>query len=55
MYTYLKRGVVDANVYGVQVPGKDGRACMVAITLEAGVGEIDMDKLESSFSIPQFL
>lgn len=27
-------GVVDANVYGVEVPGKDGRACMVAITLD---------------------
>jgi len=29
-------GVVDANVYGVEVPGKDGRACMVAITLDEG-------------------
>lgn len=26
-------GVVDANVYGVEVPGKDGRACMVSITV----------------------
>jgi fatty-acyl-CoA synthase len=30
-------GIVDANVYGAQVPGKDGRACMVAITLAPGV------------------
>lgn len=29
-------GVVDANVYGAEVPGKDGRACMVAITLDEG-------------------
>merc|ERR1712113_762305 len=29
-------GVVDANVYGAEVPGKDGRACMVALTLEPG-------------------
>merc|ERR1719183_2028676 len=27
-------GIVDANVYGVQIPGKDGRACMVALTTE---------------------
>ncbi|XP_076444292.1 long-chain fatty acid transport protein 6-like [Babylonia areolata] len=26
----------DANVYGVQVPGHDGRACMVALTLSTG-------------------
>jgi fatty-acyl-CoA synthase len=29
-------GVVDANVYGVEIPGKDGRACMVAITVQSG-------------------
>merc|ERR1712039_82244 len=28
--------VVDANVYGAAVPGKDGRACMVAITVADG-------------------
>ena len=26
-------GVEQANVYGVQIPGKDGRACMVALVL----------------------
>lgn len=29
-------GIVDANIYGVEVPGKDGRACMAAITLKVG-------------------
>mmetsp|Transcript_74992 Transcript_74992/g.160592 ORF Transcript_74992/g.160592 Transcript_74992/m.160592 type:complete len:641 (-) Transcript_74992:41-1963(-) len=29
-------GVIDANVYGAAVQGKDGRACMVAMTLEPG-------------------
>lgn len=32
--------VVDANVYGAEVPGKDGRACMVALTVEGGA-ELD--------------
>lgn len=29
-------GIVDANVYGVQVPNKEGRACMAALTMEPG-------------------
>ena len=29
-------GVMEASVYGVEVPGKDGRACMVAIRLLEG-------------------
>merc|ERR1712139_60149 len=37
-------GVVDANVYGAEVPGKDGRACMVAMTVEPGQS-IDPAKL----------
>merc|ERR1711998_125591 len=36
-------GIVDANVYGVAVPGKDGRACMVALTLEEGA-TVDPEK-----------
>ncbi len=27
-------GVLEANIYGVQIPGKDGRACMAALTME---------------------
>merc|ERR1711990_780832 len=33
-------GVVDANVLGVQVPGKDGRAGLVVLTAEDGT-ELD--------------
>ena len=29
-------GIVEANVYGVAIPGKDGRACAVALTLATG-------------------
>merc|ERR1711998_511262 len=54
-------GVVDANVYGVQVPGKDGRACMVAITLDTGA-ELDVGKFTTycranlpSYSVPVFI
>ena len=31
------------NVYGVEVPGADGRAGMAALTLEEGVAELDTD------------
>lgn len=37
-------GVAEANVYGVQVPGKDGRACAVALTLQDGA-DLDPTKL----------
>lgn len=54
-------GVVDANVYGVEVPGKDGRACMVAMTLEDGV-QLDPSKFAMycranlpSYSVPCFI
>jgi citronellyl-CoA synthetase len=33
------------NVYGVEIPGADGRAGMVAITLADGVQELDVDGL----------
>lgn len=55
-------GIVDANVYGVPVPGKDGKACMVVVTLEEGTSSLDMDKLAiycranlPSYAIPVFL
>ena len=31
------------NVYGVQVPGTDGRAGMAALVLEDGAGQLDLD------------
>jgi fatty-acyl-CoA synthase len=58
-------GIVDANVFGVQVPGKDGvqdgRACMVAVTTEDGV-ELDPSTFATycranlpSYSVPLFV
>lgn len=51
-----------ANVYGVEIPGADGRAGMAAITLEEGVGELDLDRLSEyvqrelpSYARPIFL
>eukprot|EP01065_Artemidia_motanka_P043925 TRINITY_DN6177_c0_g2_i1.p1 TRINITY_DN6177_c0_g2~~TRINITY_DN6177_c0_g2_i1.p1 ORF type:complete len:665 (+),score=274.10 TRINITY_DN6177_c0_g2_i1:90-1997(+) len=51
-------GVLEANVYGVQVPGKDGRACAVALTLQDGA-QIDQTKFGQyvqknlpSYSVP---
>eukprot|EP01062_Namystynia_karyoxenos_P062446 TRINITY_DN55327_c0_g1_i1.p1 TRINITY_DN55327_c0_g1~~TRINITY_DN55327_c0_g1_i1.p1 ORF type:complete len:669 (+),score=263.62 TRINITY_DN55327_c0_g1_i1:93-2009(+) len=51
-------GVVEANVYGVQVPGKDGRACAVALTLSKGTA-LEPDKFAAyarkhlpSYSVP---
>ena len=35
-------GIVEANVYGVQIPGKDGRACMAGIIYN---GNLDFKKL----------
>lgn len=55
-------GIVDANVYGVEVPGKDGRACMAALTLAQRSTELDPAKLATycrtnlpSYSIPVFI
>jgi len=54
-------GVVDANVYGAQVPGKDGRACMVALTVSQEQ-TMDMQAFATycranlpSYSVPVFL
>jgi len=55
------QGIVDANVYGAAVPGKDGRACMVAMTLEQGT-DLDPTKFTTycranlpSYSVPVFI
>jgi acyl-CoA synthetase (AMP-forming)/AMP-acid ligase II len=40
-------GVVDANVYGVEVPGYDGRAGCAAVLVE--------EKLKNSFDVQQLL
>ncbi len=34
----------QSNVYGVEIPGADGRAGMAALTLEEGVKELDLDR-----------
>jgi citronellyl-CoA synthetase len=34
-----------SNVYGVQIPGADGRAGMAAVTLEEGAAELDLEAL----------
>lgn len=35
----------EVNVVGVEVPGKDGRACLAAVTLKPGVAELDLEGL----------
>ena len=55
-------GVLEANVYGVKVPGnEDGRACMAAIVTE-GNQELDWSKFTeylgqnlASYAMPQFI
>jgi citronellyl-CoA synthetase len=51
-----------SNVYGVQVPGTDGRAGMVALTLREGLTTLDLDSFAShvqkelpAFARPVFL
>ena len=55
-------GVVEANVYGVQVPGFDGRAPMVALVVEKGSERALSTSLHASlrdalpsYSIPLFV
>ncbi|XP_071965119.1 long-chain fatty acid transport protein 2-like [Antedon mediterranea] len=38
-------GVMEANVYGVTIPGQDGRAGMAAITLSSGYKSLDFKAL----------
>jgi fatty-acyl-CoA synthase len=51
--------ITEANVYGVQIPGKDGRACMAAVVAE---GEIDPNAFATYikknlplYSVPMFI
>ncbi|XP_071964618.1 long-chain fatty acid transport protein 2-like [Antedon mediterranea] len=55
-------GILEANVYGVKVPGRDGRAGMAALTLQDNVDELDFKKLYAfvttklpSYACPKFL
>ena len=51
----------EANVYGVQIPGKDGRACCAACTTKEGekinldeMAEVCIKKLPS-YAMPMFI
>ncbi len=51
-----------SNVYGVEIPGADGRAGMAALTLEEGTSELDLDRFAQyvnrelpSYARPVFL
>ncbi len=50
------------NVYGVEIPGTDGRAGMAAVTLQDGVSALDVDAFSSflrselpAFAVPLFV
>lgn len=50
------------NIVGVEVPGKDGRACMAAVTLKPGAKTLDLEHLYTvakenlpSYAIPVFI
>jgi len=45
-------GVIEANVYGVQIPGKDGRACMAGIIYK---DDLDFKKLLKHVTYDAFL
>eukprot|EP01059_Diplonema_ambulator_P036027 TRINITY_DN8791_c0_g1_i1.p1 TRINITY_DN8791_c0_g1~~TRINITY_DN8791_c0_g1_i1.p1 ORF type:complete len:636 (+),score=247.11 TRINITY_DN8791_c0_g1_i1:133-2040(+) len=54
-------GIVEASVYGVEIPGKDGRACMVAVNTDPKV-PVDPRKFATycranlpMYSIPLFV
>lgn len=54
--------VAESVVYGVEVPGHDGRAGMAAITLEEGVNEVDwadlarhLKKELPAYAVPVFI
>ncbi|XP_033099309.1 very long-chain acyl-CoA synthetase-like, partial [Anneissia japonica] len=55
-------GIMEANVYGVAIPGQDGKAGMAAITLSVGVDSLDFKNLYSylsdklpSYARPKFI
>lgn len=50
------------NVYGVEIPGTDGRAGMAALLLEAGTDDLDLESFSAqvreqlpAYARPQFL
>ena len=50
------------NVYGVEIPGTDGRAGMAAVTLQDGVSELDVDAFSTflrselpAYAVPLFV
>ena len=50
------------NVYGVEIPGTDGRAGMAAVTLQDGVAELDVDAFSTflrselpAYAVPLFV
>ena len=50
------------NVYGVEIPGTDGRAGMAAVTLQDGVAEMDVDAFSTflrselpAYAVPLFV
>ena len=50
------------NVYGVEIPGTDGRAGMAAVTLQDGVSALDVDAFSSflrselpAYAVPLFV
>ena len=55
----LGPGVVEANVYGVEIPGNEGRAGMAAIVVEPGFDPARLyayvDDAMPSYAAPRFL
>jgi len=52
-------GMTEVNVYGVQLPGKDGRACMAACVMADNVDFKGLSRFLSkelpSYAVPMFL
>eukprot|EP00301_Raphidiophrys_heterophryoidea_P021414 c5854_g1_i1.p1 GENE.c5854_g1_i1~~c5854_g1_i1.p1 ORF type:complete len:458 (+),score=110.61 c5854_g1_i1:692-2065(+) len=55
-------GLVEANVYGVAVPGQDGRACMAAIVMDKDAKALEpkhftdfVSKQLPAYSVPLFI
>lgn len=38
-------GVAEVTVYGVQIPGKDGRACCAAVVPSSSPDQVDLAKI----------
>jgi len=55
-------GVAEATVYGVQIPGKDGRACCAAVVPSGAPEQVDLAKLHElaskdlpAYAVPMFV